>query len=93
MEISEDEKELLKQYQSLSVTMPSLVNRLAIEVVPPIIFVAIGLYTGQVVWFVVLIVLMVIYNVQRILRQYKNIIKLKSISEKTIGTIDESTKT
>lgn len=73
--------------------MPSLVNRVAVEIVPPIIFVAIGIYTGQIIWFLVLITLMVIYNVQRVLRQYKNIVKLKSISKKTIGTVNEQSKT
>ncbi|UTA47572.1 hypothetical protein L1F30_15630 [Simiduia sp. 21SJ11W-1] len=93
MEISKEEKELLKQYQSLSDSMPSLASRVAIEVVPPAIFVAIGLFTGQVIWFLVVITLMVVYNVQRVLRQYKNIIKLKSISEKTIGSIGGEPKT
>jgi hypothetical protein len=93
MDISEEEKQLLKQYQTLSDSMPSLVNRVAIEVVPPFIFVTIGLSTGQVVWFLFVITLMVIYNVQRVLRQYKNIIKLKSISKKAIGSINEEPKT
>lgn len=93
MEISEEEKELLKQYQSLSDSMPSLANRLAIEVVPPALFVAIGIFTGQVIWFVVVIAFMVIYNVQRVLRQYKNIVKLKSISKKTIGNVSDEPKT
>ena len=93
MEISEEEKELLRQYQSLSDSMPSLANRVAIEVVPPVIFVVIGLFTGQVIWFLVVITLMVIYNVQRVFRQYKNILKLRSISKKTIGKISEEPKT
>lgn len=87
MDISEEEKELLKQYQSLSKSMPSLLNRVAVEVVPPAVFVAIGWFTGEAIWFVVVIALMVIYNVQRVLRQYKNIAKLQSISEKAIGKI------
>ena len=93
MEITEEEKELLKQYQTLSDSMPSLANRVAIEVVPPAIFVAIGLVTGQVIWYLVVITLMVVYNVQRVLRQYKNIVKLKSISEKAIGNVGEEKKT
>jgi len=90
MELSKEERELLKQYQVLSDSIPRLVNRVAVEVVPPIIFVALGLCTGDAVWFVVVITLMVIYNVQRVLRQYKNIVKLKSISKKAIGDVKSS---
>ena len=93
MDLTEEERKLLSQYQSLSESMPSLINRLAIEVVPPVVFVGIGLYTGQVIWFLVLITLMVTYNVQRVLRQYKNIIKLRSISKKAIGIYNGNSKT
>ena len=93
MELSEDEKKLLTQYQHLSGSIPSLMNRLVVETVPPAIFVGIGLYTGQLVWFLMLISIMVAYNVQRILRQYKNIEKLRSISKKTIGVVNDSPKT
>ena len=93
MSLSEEEKTLLKQYQELSVSLPSLTNRIAIEVVPAIIFTAIAIYTGKIIWFIVLIIFMVFYNVQRVVRQYKNIKKLKSISEKTIGNLSENKKT
>ena len=92
MELSEEEQKLLKQYQTLSTSLPSLANRVAIEVVPAIIFVSLGMYTEKIIWFVVLITLMVTYNVQRVLRQYKNIKKLNSISKKAIGNIDENKK-
>ncbi len=93
MALSEDEKELLVKYQNISESMPSLMNRLAIEVAPPAIFVGLGLYTGKVVWFLILIALMVLYNVQRVLRQHKNIVKLRSISNKTIGSTSERSGT
>lgn len=92
MEISEEEKKLLMQYQSLSDSIPNLINRIVIEVVPQALFVVIGLFTGDVIWFLIVIALMVIYNIQRVLRQYKNIVKLKSISKKTLGNISEEPK-
>lgn len=92
MDITEKEKELLKQYQTLSDSIPSLVNRVAVEVMPPAFFVAIGLVTGQAIWYLVVITLMVVYNVQRVVRQYRNIVKLKSISEKMIGNVDKEPK-
>ena len=93
MEFSEKEQKLLKQYQSLSTSMPSLTNRLAVEVIPPIVFVTIGIYTGKIIWFIVLVALMVLYNVQRVIRQHKNITMLNSISKKSIGDIDEESQT
>ncbi len=88
--LSLEEKELLKQYQTLSSSIPSLVSRLAVEVVPPIIFMVVWFFSGQVLYLIVLIGLMVFYNVQRVLRQYKNIVKLNSISKKTIGIVQEN---
>ncbi len=89
MELSEEEKKLLSQYQILSSSIPNFANRIAVEIVPPIIFVGLGLYTGQILWFLILIAMLVFYNLQRVIRQYKNIVRLKSISEKTLGTLEE----
>lgn len=88
MSLSDDEKKLLEQYQILSNSNPKFLNRLAVEIIPPIVFVCLGLYTGKIIWFLVLIVLMVTYNVQRVIHQNKNIEKLRSISIKTIGTVN-----
>lgn len=93
MEFSEEEKKLLKQYQNLPASMTNLVKRLAVEIIPPVIFIFLGLYTGRIVWFIVLIILMVFYNVQRIVRQHNNIKKLNSISLKAIGDHADETKT
>jgi hypothetical protein len=88
MNLSDDEKKLLEQYQVLSNSNPKFLNRLAVEIIPPIVFVCLGLYTGEIVWFLVLIVIMVTYNVQRGIRQYKNIERLRSISIKIIDTVN-----
>ena len=92
-ELTNEEKELLKQYQTLSASLPSLVNRLAIEIVPPVIFVGVWLYTGSVTYLLLLITLLVTYNVQRVSRQYRNIVKLNSISRKTIGKVSGEKET
>ena len=89
MELTEDEKALLAQYQKLSESKPSLLNRLALEVIPPLVFVGVGIYSGKVIWFIALVVMMVFYNIQRVVRQHKNIVKLRAISIKTIGPINE----
>lgn len=84
--LSDDEKKLLAQYQVLSDSMPSLANRLAVEIIPAALFVAAGIYTDNIIWFLVLIATMVTYNLQRIIRQQKNITRLKSISQKTLDS-------
>tara|TARA_B100001109_G_C18812959_1_gene450603 strand:+ start:78 stop:269 length:192 start_codon:yes stop_codon:yes gene_type:complete len=63
---------------------------LAIEIVPPIVFVAIGFYTGSFTWFIVLIAIMVFYNIQRVIQQTKAIKLLNSISEKVVAETTET---
>jgi hypothetical protein len=85
--LTKEEKELLGQYQSLSTSVPSLAGRLAVEVVPALIFIGAWVYTGHALYLVVLIAALVGYNIHRILRQYKNLVTLRSISKKTIGEV------
>ncbi|MEQ1485298.1 hypothetical protein [Methyloglobulus sp.] len=89
-EFTKEEKELLRQYQKISPKILSLLNRLSVEVIPPIIFIVIWFYTGRVIYLIALIAILVIFNVQRVLRQYKNILLLNSISKKTIGEITKA---
>ena len=91
-ELTEDEKVLLKQYQTLSTSLPNLANRLAVEVVPAVVFVMMWFFTGNVTPLIILISLMVIYNVQRVLRQHKTYKKLHSISKKSIGDVCDEEK-
>ncbi|HZT63929.1 MAG TPA: hypothetical protein VFA36_12380 [Burkholderiales bacterium] len=83
--LTKEEKELLKQYQNLSTSVPSVAGRLAVEVVPAAIFIGAWVYTGHALYLVVFITALVGYNIQRIVRQYKHLLKLRSISKKTIG--------
>jgi hypothetical protein len=89
MTLSEDEQKLLEQYQKLPTSLPYRLNRVAVEIVPPAIFVGLGIYTRQMSWFIVVIALMVIYNVQRVLRQDAIIRRLQSISHKVIGPVED----
>jgi hypothetical protein len=88
-ELTEDEINLLERYQVLSSLMGRIAYRLAIEIIPPVAFVAIWFFTGSVSYLLVLITLMVFYNVQRILRQRKYIMKLNSISIKALGDVHD----
>jgi hypothetical protein len=90
---TKEEKELLRQYQNLSTSVPSMAGRLAVEVIAASIFIGAWAYTGHALYLVVFIAALVGYNIQRILRQYKNLPKLRSISKKTIGEVANEKET
>lgn len=87
-EISNKERELLEKYQVLSASAPHMFNRLAIEIVPPILFIGFWYATENVIFLIFVIFLMVVYNVQRVLSQNSNISTLSSISRKLIGKVE-----
>jgi hypothetical protein len=91
LNLSDTEVKLLKQYQTLSTSKGKWFNRLAIEIIPPIVFVSIGLFTGNYIWFLTLIAIMVVYNVQRVIRQQKYITELQLISQKVLAERTHST--
>jgi hypothetical protein len=91
--LTKEEKELLRQYQNLSTSVPSVAGRLAVEVIPAAIFIGAWVYTGHALYLVVFIAALVGYNIQRIVRQYKNLLKLRSISKKTIGEVANEKET
>lgn len=89
MDFSNEEIKLLEQYQKLSVSLPSIINRLAVEILPPMFFIFLGLYSGKVIWFIAVITIMAFFNIQRVLRQFKNIERLMNISKKVLGNIND----
>jgi hypothetical protein len=82
---TEEEKQLLAQYQVLSASAPSLRVRLAAEVIPPLVFIGMWYDSGEVLYLLACIAAMVAYGVLRIVKQYKNIARLTSISGKVLG--------
>ena len=93
MDLSNEERKLLELYQKLPTSLSSLINRLVVEIVPPVIFIFLGLYTGNVIWFLAIIVTMASFNIHRVLRQFKNIDLLMKISKKVLGEIKDTKKT
>ena len=87
MNFTEEEKKLLTQYQKLSNSMPTFLNRLAVELIPPAICIAIWLITGQSHWLLIVVVISVAFNVRKVVGQRNNIDILKSISIKAIGEV------
>jgi len=88
-ELTNQEKALLRQYQTLSTSLPSLTNRLAVEIVPASVFGLMWYFSGNVAPLLLLILIMVFYNIQRVLRQHKIYKTLNSISQKAIGYVHE----
>jgi hypothetical protein len=85
MQLKNEEKQLLEQYKTLSNSTLNIANRLAVEVVPPIVFVVTGIIRDEIIWFLLLITIMVFYNVQRVIRQQRNLTTLKSLSDKLLN--------
>ncbi|RGE45997.1 hypothetical protein DZC30_05790 [Comamonas testosteroni] len=80
--LSEQEQTLLTQYQRQPTGRWYFLNLLAVEIVPPAIFVALWAWTGRELFLLVLIALLVGFNVLRVLRQRRIRALLASISAK-----------
>ena len=81
-QLSSEEQALLRQYAHLSTSSASDLNRLAVEVIPPAVFVALWAYTGKALFLLLLIALLVTFNVWRVMRQRKTRAALQSIAQK-----------
>ncbi|MDR2298115.1 MAG: hypothetical protein LBE30_07210 [Comamonas sp.] len=60
---------MLTQYQRLPVGRWHFLNLLAVEVVPPALFVALWAWTGRELFLLLLVAVLVCLNVLRVLRQ------------------------
>lgn len=81
-QLSQTEQALLAQYQRLPAGRWYFLNLLAVEVVPPTVFVALWIFTGQELFLLLLIAVLVLFNVLRVLRQRRTRALLASIAGK-----------
>lgn len=81
-ELSPQEHDLLTQYQRLPVGRWHFLNLLAVEIVPPALFVALWAWTGRALFLLLLVAVLVCLNVLRVLRQRRTRALLASISGK-----------
>ncbi|MGE8439967.1 MAG: hypothetical protein ACN6OS_00125 [Comamonas testosteroni] len=81
-ELSPQEQDLLTQYQRLPVGRWHFLNLLAVEIVPPALFVALWAWTGRALFLLLLVAVLVCLNVLRVLRQRRTRALLASISGK-----------
>ena len=75
------EQALLAQYQRLPTGRWHFLNLLAVEIVPPAVFVALWAFTGREL-FLLLIAVLVLFNVLRVLRQRRTRALLASMAGK-----------
>lgn len=81
-QLSPTEQALLAQYQCLPTGRWHFLNLLAVEIVPPAVFVALWAFTGRELFLLLLIAVLVLFNVLRVLRQRRTRALLASIASK-----------
>ena len=86
--LSPQEQALLAQYQRLPQGRGPFLHLLAVEILPPAIFVALWAWTGRELFLLLLIAVLVIFNVLRVLRQRRTRALLASISCKLNASDD-----
>ncbi len=82
MNLTEEEKQLIELYEKISEEPKQRLSLWAVEIIPPIIFVAVSFYTGSQTYLIVLIGLLMFFNLQRRFKQDKYAGTLKSICRK-----------
>ncbi|MEN9353396.1 MAG: hypothetical protein RL318_721 [Fibrobacterota bacterium] len=84
-ELTSEEVGLLRSYSALPTNPSSHWNRLAVEIVPPLMFIGLWAFTGHATYLMFLILALVGYNVLRVSRQRRNIHILKSLATKLLA--------
>jgi len=88
-ELENEEIKLLEKIQKYPMTKFRKINRYAVEIIPPAIFISPAIITGNEIFYILLIIILVIFNVFQIYRQSKIINLYKFISVKILGQINE----
>ena len=82
MNFSEEELKLIEQYKKMPVGFKNRINIWAVEILPPILFVDVFIYTGKELYLLATILALVLFNVTRLARQNNTVKTLKSICQK-----------
>lgn len=89
MRFSKSELELIENFSNYRTGFGGLVSRWAVEIVPPVALIIIGITTGSQVYPIAAVLVLVFFNVFRLVRQNSIAVELKSISEKILGSNSE----
>ena len=82
MNFTEEEWKLIGQFQRLPIGFRKRLNLWAVEIVPPVLFIGIGVYTGRSTYFIGAICVLMLLNIVRLWRQNHTVRVLKSIALK-----------
>ncbi len=82
LNLSPEEIKVLEQYRKLSSSKAKIINLYAVEIIPPVILVTLGLATERTIFFIGLIIILVLYNILRVYRQASYKEHLRSIADK-----------
>lgn len=80
-----DEVALLKQFSIMKTDNRSRYNRLAVEIIPQSAFLSLYFITGHILYCFALIFALVLFNVVRVVKQWRSIELLRSIAEKVLA--------
>lgn len=84
MQFTKEEVSLLKLYASLKNDNRTFAHRLAVEIIPPVGFIATYFVTGHIIYCIGLVVAMSFFNVFRIVKQRRSIEMLRSVAVKAL---------
>ncbi|MBN56848.1 MAG: hypothetical protein CMI04_04045 [Oceanospirillaceae bacterium] len=82
MIFTKDEKLLIDAYSKLPVKLSQRINIWAVEIIPPSIFISLGLYNDKKIYLIAAIFMLVLFNIIRLIKQEKTVRLLRSISNK-----------
>ena len=89
MNFTDEEKELIKRYSELPITKSRNLNLWALDVIIPLLVLCFGIYSGSITYLVAAIVILVIFNIGRLIKRGNLARILKSICTKLISASDE----
>ena len=89
MKFTETEKQLIDQYADMPTAFSNRLNIWAVELIPPLVLIVLGIYLQHQYYLVAAICALVFFNVLRLYKQEPRLRMLKSLFEK----IRESYKT
>ena len=82
---SDSEVALLQRYVRMGAGAGSYVHRLVVELLPPLVFVALWWWTGKTIFLLALIAVQVVFNVARVVAQQRARVQLHGIAHKLLA--------
>ena len=85
MNFTDEEKALIKRYSEFPITKSRNLNLWALDVIIPLLILCFGIYSESIIYLVTAIVILVIFNIMRLIKRENLARILKSICTKLIS--------